>query len=123
MYHPDPHIPHGIVRLAVLLCMAVTSAVGLRAQQDPAFQQYWQIETQFNPAAAGRLPQLQVRGAYQQHASGFDDAGSTMFAGADMAFRIGHTLHGVGAVFQSDQIGLFAHQRFSVQYRNTFRKL
>lgn len=116
-------ILHHLLHLTAALVLAMATATTLHAQQDPAFLQYWQVETQFNPAAAGRLQQLQVKGAYQQHASGFEDGGSTMFAGADMAFRIGNTLHGVGAAFQSDQIGLFAHQRFSVQYAYHWRVL
>ena len=100
--------------LAVAVVAAVCSAAS--AQQDPAFLHYWQVETQFNPAAAGRTQQLNITGAFQSHASGFEDAGSTMFAGADMAFRIGKSLHGVGATFQNDAFGLFSHQRFSVMY-------
>lgn len=44
-----------------------------------------------------------------------------MYAGADMAFRLGNTLHGIGAVFQNDEFGLFSHQRFSVQYAYRFK--
>lgn len=86
------------------------------AQQAPAFSHYWGLETQFNPAAVGRTPQLAINAAYRTNASGFEDSGGTMFAGADMAFVIGRTRHGVGVLFQKDAIGLFAHQRFSVQY-------
>ena len=75
----------------------------------------------FNPAAVGRLPQLSINAAYQSHAAGFEDGGSTMYAGADMAFQIGKTNHGVGASFQRDEFGLFAHQRFSVLYAYHFR--
>ncbi len=90
-------------------------------QQDPAFLHYWEVPTQFNPAAAGRNSQLTVTGAYQSHATGFEDASSTMYAGADMAFQLGRTRHGIGAVFQKDEIGLFAHQRFSLLYAYHFR--
>ncbi len=55
------------------------------------------------------------------HASGFEDAGSTMYLGADAAFRIGKTKHGAGAVFQKDEIGLFSHMRFSLQYAYRFK--
>lgn len=99
--------------LLLLLAAAVLPA---RAQQDPAFLHYWQMGPQYNPAAAGRAPQLTVNVAYQSHASGFEDAGGTMYAGADMALRLGRTRHGVGAVFQNDRFGLFSHQRFSLQY-------
>lgn len=92
------------------------SVATARGQQAPAFSHYWDMETQFNPAAAGRSPQLSITGALRTNASGFENSGSTMFAGADMAFAIGRTRHGVGATFQKDAIGLFAHQRFGVQY-------
>ena len=45
-----------------------------------------------------------------------DVTGGTMYAGADMAFALGKTRHGVGLVFEKDAIGLFAHQRFCAQY-------
>lgn len=87
-----------------------------RAQYDPVFVHYWEVEQQYNPAAVGRSPQLHINAAYQAHATGFEDAGGTMYAGANMAFQIGKTRHGVGAVFQNDEIGLFSSKRFAVQY-------
>lgn len=91
------------------------------AQQDPAFAHYWLMEPQFNPAAVGRTPQLSITAAMQTHAAGYEDGGSTLFAGADMAFQLGKTRHGVGVLFQNDQIGLFSHQKFSVQYAYHFK--
>ena len=103
---------------AMTLLVAIT-ATGFQswAQQDPAFVHYWQMEPQFNPAAVGRIPQLSITAALQSHASGYENAGSTLYAGADMAFQIGRTRHGVGALFQNDEFGLFSHKRFSVQYQ------
>lgn len=86
------------------------------AQQDASYLQYWKIPTQWNPAAAGRSPQLSINTAIQTHAMGFEDAGTTMWAGVDMAFAIGRTRHGVGAAFTNDAIGLFSHKRLAVQY-------
>ncbi len=102
-------------RVAVCLALLL-SAVAAKAQYDPAFSHYWQLETQYNPAAVGRNPQLTINAAYLMGASGFEDAGGTMFAAADMAFAIGRTRHGVGVTFQNDAIGFFSHKRFSVQY-------
>jgi type IX secretion system PorP/SprF family membrane protein len=104
------------VGLVVLVC-----AVAVRAQQDPAFLHYWDLAPQYNPAAVGRLEQLAINAAYQTHASGFEDAGGTMYAGADMAFLFGKTRHGLGVLFQRDQFGLFSHQRFSLQYAYHFK--
>ena len=103
--------------LLVLLC----SLLPLRAQQEPAFVQYWKLETQLNPATAGHSPQLNITGAFQAHATGFEDAGSTMFAAADIALQLGKTRHGVGVALQNDEIGLFSHKRFSLQYAYHFR--
>lgn len=109
-------------RLALFRCLTGMSLLWIGgggevlAQQEPAFAHYWDLEAQYNPAAVGRTPELNISAALQTHASGFEDAGSTMYAGADMAFAIGRTRHGVGALFSRDEIGLFAHQRFALQY-------
>ena len=90
--------------------------VALRAQQEPDFAHYFELEPQFNPAAVGKSSQLIINGAFQTHASGYDDAGSTVLAMANTAFAISGTRHGVGALFQNDQFGLFSTKRFAVQY-------
>ena len=107
--------------LLTLLLWAAGGLAVLRAQQDPSFAHYWQMEPQFNPAAAGRTPQLNITAALQTHAMGYEDAGSTMYAGADMAFAIKKTRHGVGVLFQNDEFGLFSHKRFSLQYAFHFK--
>ena len=76
--------PRRLFRLIV--CLVLSAAAGTaRAQYDPAFSHYWQLETQFNPAAVGRSPQLTINAAYMMGAGGFDDAGGTMYAGANRA--------------------------------------
>lgn len=105
-----PALPLGLL---LLLCLL---GPGIRAQQAPAFAHYWDLLPQFNPGAVGNSDQLSIVAAYQTHATGFEDAGGTMYAGADMPFVLGRTRHGVGLSFQKDDIGLFAHQRFSLQY-------
>lgn len=104
--------------LASLICLTTWVA---RAQQDPAFVQYWALESQFNPAAVGKCDQLNILAGLQTHAMGYDDAGTTLYAGADAAFRLGKTHHGLGAAFQADNIGLFSHKRVSVQYAYQLR--
>ena len=108
------HSP-SLSRLALSL-LALLTSIPLHAQQDAAMSHYWQLEPQLNPAAVGRTPQLNIVGAVQTHAAGYTDAGSTMYAGADMAFQIGRTRHGVGLNFMNDEFGLFSHKRFSLQY-------
>jgi len=110
------HIFRSLSLAALALC-----ALTARGQQDPAFAHYWLLEPQLNPAAVGRTPQLNIIAAVETHAAGYEDGGSTMYAGADMAFQIKKTRHGVGVSFQNDAIGLFAHKKFSFMYAYHFR--
>ena len=100
----------------MLLCIACGNAIEAYAQYDAAFMRYWQVEPMLNPAAVGRQDELNVSIAMQTHATGYEDAGSTLYAGADMAFALGNTRHGVGLTLINDEIGLFSHKRFSAQY-------
>ena len=102
------------MRVAMVLLVLLTGmgANRVQAQQDVAFLHYWRMETQWNPAAVGQSPQLSIQGAVQTHAMGYEQAGSTMWAGADMAFALGRTFHGVGAMFLNDNIGLFRTNAF-----------
>ncbi len=117
------HTTSRSLRLFFAVLPALCCPYIARAQQDPAFVHYWALETQFNPAAVGQQDQLAINGAVQMHATGFKDAGSTVLAAADAAFMIGKTRHGVGAVFQKDEIGLFSHQLFALQYAYKFKIL
>jgi type IX secretion system PorP/SprF family membrane protein len=104
------------LRFWVLLVVVCGNSVVARAQYDAAFMRYWQVEPQLNPAAVGREDELNITVAMQTHATGYEDAGSTLYAGADMAFALGNTRHGVGLTLVNDEIGLFSHKRFSAQY-------
>lgn len=104
------------LRFWVLLLAVCGNTVVATAQYDAAFMRYWQVEPQLNPAAVGRQEELNITVALQTHAMGYEDAGSTLYAGADMAFALGRTRHGVGLTLVNDEIGLFSHKRFSVQY-------
>lgn len=107
--------------LFILLLGMGSVFMRVSAQQDGAFQQYWQVESQWCPAAVGRTPQLAINAAFQSHAMGFEDAGSTLFAGVDMAMQLGKSRHGVGANFYNDLIGLFSRKSFAAQYANHFK--
>lgn len=93
------------------------------AQQDPIFAQYWNTETYWCPAAVGRTPQLSISTAFQTHAIDFDDAGMSIFAGADMAFQAGKTRQGAGVYFYNDTFGLFSQMAFAGEYAYHFKML
>lgn len=102
-------------RLIIISILGLV-AVQSRGQYDPYFSHYWAMEPSFNPAAVGKESKINVAAAYAMALSGFENNPKTLYAGADMPFRIGNGYHGVGAQFVSDDIGLFSHQKFAVQY-------
>ena len=96
-------------------------SVGARAQYDPHFSHYYDMEAAFNPAAAGKDPKLNVVGAYAMNMVGFEHNPRTMYLGADVPFYALKTYHGAGVSMMNDQLGLFQHQRLNVTYSNKQR--
>ncbi len=78
------------------------------------------METSFNPAASGKESKLNISAAYNMTLTGFENNPKTMYAGADMPVRFLNHFHGLGAYFINDQIGLFAHKQFALQYSFKF---
>ena len=76
----------------IILCLVLTDALCSWAQYDPSFSHYFDMEPSYNPAAVGK------------------------YVAADMPFYALKSYHGVGLNLMNDQIGLFTHQRFSLQY-------
>ena len=88
------------------------------AQDDVAFTNFWNFQSFYNPAAAGRSGQLDVKGIYRMEMAGFEDAGQTMLIQGDlpMFFVPKAERHGMGAGFMDDKIGLFSTKRLWLQY-------
>lgn len=87
-----------------------------KAQYDPTFSHYYDMETSFNPSAAGRQAYLNVVAAYAMDMAGFEHNPRTAYVSADMPFRALRSFHGVGLGFMNDQIGLFTHTKLDLQY-------
>ena len=64
-------------RIAILtaLCLQVSLRAG--AQFDAYFSHYFDMQTAYNPAAAGKESKINVTGAYAMALSGFEDAPTT----------------------------------------------
>lgn len=99
--------------IAMMFTLATTMA---RAQYDAVFSHYWALETSYNPAAAGKESKLNAAGVYNMTLTGFENNPRTMYFGADMPFYFLKSYHGVGAQFLNDDIGLFSHKKFALQY-------
>lgn len=95
----------------VMVCLCTA-----RAQYDPYFSHYWGMEPSFNPASIGKESVINVAAAYAMNMVGFENNPRTLYAGADMPFKFLGGYHGVGVQFMNDDIGLFSHQKFAVQY-------
>lgn len=91
-------------------------SVGTVAQYDPSFAHYWAMEPSFNPAAVGKENKINVVGAYNMTLTGFENNPRTMYAAGDLPFYFLKSFHGVGARFVNDELGLFSHKTFAIQY-------
>ena len=87
-----------------------------KAQYDPSFSHYWAMEPSFNPAAVGKQSKINVAVAYNMTFAGFENNPKTMYASGDMPFYFLKSYHGVGVQLLNDEIGLFSHKRFGLQY-------
>lgn len=88
----------------------------MRAQYDASFSHYFDMEPSFNPATVGKQPKLNVTAAYALDMAGFEHNPRTLYLGTDLPFDILNSHHGAGLQLLNDQIGLFTHQRLSLQY-------
>lgn len=96
--------------LWVVLCFQI------KAQYDPSFTHFWMLESQYNPAAVGIKSNLRVSGCYSNQMSGYSNNPKTMFVGLDLPLFFINKHHAGGAYIINDEIGLFSHKRFAVQY-------
>lgn len=107
-----------VMKRLLLILMVAMSVLRTMAQDDVAFTNFWQFQSFYNPAAAGRSALLDINGAYRMEMLGFEDAGQTMLIQGDMPmfFFPKAERHGIGAGFMNDKIGLFSNKRIWLQY-------
>lgn len=108
-------------RIIIILTLTVGLSTEALAQYDPSFSHYFDMETSFNPAAAGKQSRLNITAAYALDLAGFTHNPQTAYASADMPFRAMNAYHGAGLVFMNDKIGLFTHTKLALQYALKFQ--
>lgn len=86
------------------------------AQYDVNFSHYFDMEPWFNPASVGKEDKLNITVAYAMDMAGFEHNPKTMYAAADLPFYLLKQYHGTGVQLMNDQLGLFTHQRLTLQY-------
>ncbi len=100
----------------LILTMLFLSLAEVRAQYDVSFSHYFDMEPYFNAGAVGKEAKLNVTGAYAMDFTGFENNPQTAYVAADMPLYFLKNYHGVGIQLVNDKIGLFIHQRLSLQY-------
>lgn len=102
----------------IVLIAALGFTTKVNAQYDVLFSHYFDMETSFNPAAAGKQTKLNIAAAYAMDLAGFEHNPQTAYISADMPVAFFGATHGVGLQFMNDKLGLFNHMRISAQYAN-----
>ena len=105
-----------VLKRFIIIWILLVGVLEMRAQYDPSFSHYFDMEPSFNPAAVGKQSKLNVAAAYALDMAGFEHNPRTFQVAADMPFFLFNHRHGVGLSLQNDQIGLFTHQRLALQY-------
>ena len=111
------------IRRLIIVGLLLNFAGEIKAQYDPSFSHYFDMETSFNPASAGKQPKINVTAAYAMDMTGFEHNPQTAYAAADMPFYALRSYHGAGVLFMNDRLGLFTHMRLSAQYAYKFKLL
>ena len=111
------------IRRLIIVGLLLNFAGEIKAQYDPSFSHYFDMETSFNPASAGKQPKLNVTAAYAMDMAGFEHNPQTAYAAADMPFYALRSYHGAGVLFMNDRLGLFTHMRLTAQYAYKFKLL
>lgn len=105
-----------LCRFVILTILVTLTPSVLRAQYDMVFSHYFDMQSSYNPAAAGSSQMLNVNAAYAMQMAGYEHNPNTAFASADLPLKALGGTNGLGAMMLNDQIGLFTHQRISAQY-------
>lgn len=100
----------------ILIVILALTPKDVRAQYDVLFAHYFDMQTSFNPASAGRETKLNINAAYAMNFVGYENNPQTAYVSADMPFNALGTQNGVGIMLMNDKIGLFTHQRLEAQY-------
>lgn len=86
------------------------------AQYDVSFAHYFDMEPSFNAASVGKQSKINIVGAYALDFAGYENNPRSMYIAADAPFYLAKAYHGAGVQLLNDEIGLFTHQRLTLQY-------
>ncbi len=99
--------------ITILLCLVFAEA---KAQIDTQFSQYWALPSYYNPAASGDTEMIRLLTSTRQQWIGMPGAPQAYLVSADMPLKFLNQHHGLGAIVNSQNEGLFSHLILGAQY-------
>ncbi len=109
------NIKRHIAAIAFFMLSVIFLNVGISAQNDVQFTQYWTVPTYYNPAATGDIDFVRIRGGARMQWVGIDNAPRSFLAAADMPVKIGKKRIGAGVNMSQESLGLFSNMLVNVQ--------
>lgn len=110
----------------VLLLSAALLTPGMRvaAQNDPQMTQYWALPSYYNPANAGQIDYVRIRGGARLQWIGIERAPKSFLGTADMPVKLNKKNRlGVGVSVTQESIGLFSNLLIGAQAAWRFQAL
>lgn len=112
-----------LITAAVILGALLLRGVEVSAQNDVQFTQYWAVPTYYNPAAAGDIDFIRIRGGARLQWIGLENAPKSFMGAADMPVKIGKRRIGVGVNMSQESLGLFSNMFINAQANYKFKFL
>ena len=75
-----------VLKRFIIIWILLVGVLEVRAQYDPSYSHYFDMEPSFNPAAVGKQSKLNVTAAYALDMAGFEHNPRTFQVAADMPF-------------------------------------
>lgn len=100
----------------LVVVFLVVSHVQVFSQIEAQITQYMFHQAVYNPATVAENGMINVTGQHRIQWMGIPGAPQTTFFSANMPFKLGKSMNGVGVVFLRDQAGAFLNQSANVQY-------
>lgn len=105
----------------IITVVACALAAGLSAQTDVQMSQYLELQSLYNPAAAGSTDMLRMRGGSRLQWVGIENAPKTFLFTADTPWRLGDRKFGAGVTVQYESLGLYRNTGVSLQLAYKFK--
>ncbi len=112
----------GWKKLIVVAAAVLAGAACAIAQTDAQFSQYYEVPTVYNPSALGLTDFIKIRAGGRMQWVGIDNAPTTFLLTGDMPMKIGSKRIGLGAVVETESMGLYNSLQVGVQGAYKFRK-